>query len=327
MVADLQHSADWLAAVGRYPELGAVMAECARRLGAGHHGDAARWLGALAELPELEPRDYALGDTVRIGVREDLGDGQSAQLADALLELHPWRKGPFEFFGTHIATEWRSDWKWARIRAALGDLDGARVLDVGAGNGYTGWRMLEAGAAFVLGVDPGIVFNMQHRAVTKYLSSIAGCNVLLPLRFEEFPAGPRFDAVFSMGVIYHRRDPQAHLARIQGCLEPGGRVIIETLVVGPAHAPALEPDGRYARMRNVSIVPTIELLQAWLIEAGFDAPEVVHIERTTTNEQRSTEWMRFESLADALDPDDPERTVEGHPAPVRAIVMATRPRT
>lgn len=323
-VTDPQQSADWLAVVRRYPELAAVLGECSKRLGVGHHGDAARWLGALATLPELEPRDYALGDTVRVGVRDDLRDGQSVQLADALRALHPWRKGPFELFGTHIASEWRSDWKWARIRAALGEFDGFRVLDIGAGNGYFGWRMLEAGAAFVLGIDPAIVFNMQHRAVSKYLSSIAARNILLPLRFEEFPVGPRFDAVFSMGVIYHRRDPCAHLARIHAQLEPGGRAIIETLVVGPAHAPGLQPDGRYARMRNVSIVPTIELLQVWLIEAGFDAPEVIHIARTTTDEQRSTDWMRFESLADALDPDDPERTVEGHPAPVRAVLIASR---
>jgi tRNA (mo5U34)-methyltransferase len=43
---------------------------------------------------------------------------------------------------------------------------------------------------------------------------------------------------------------------------------------------------------------------------------------TTTAEQRSTPWMRFESLAEALDPQDPARTVEGHPAPLRAALLA-----
>jgi tRNA (mo5U34)-methyltransferase len=51
---------------------------------------------------------------------------------------------------------------------------------------------------------------------------------------------------------------------------------------------------------------------------------VVDLNRTTTDEQRSTPWMRFESLAQCLDPDNPELTVEGYPAPLRAVVLATR---
>jgi tRNA (mo5U34)-methyltransferase len=35
--------------------------------------------------------------------------------------------------------------------------------------------------------------------------------------------------------------------------------------------------------------------------------------------------MRFESLAEALDPDDPDKTVEGWPAPRRVVVTATAP--
>jgi tRNA (mo5U34)-methyltransferase len=35
--------------------------------------------------------------------------------------------------------------------------------------------------------------------------------------------------------------------------------------------------------------------------------------------------MHFESLADFLDPDDPKKTIEGHPAPLRAIFTATKP--
>ena len=40
------------------------------------------------------------------------------------------------------------------------------------------------------------------------------------------------------------------------------------------------------------------------------------------DEQRSTEWMRFDSLASALDPNDSGRTVEGWPAPERALLLA-----
>jgi len=309
----------------RYPELEGVAELCRRRLSPEHHGDAGRWLAALGCLPDVRPDAVSLGDTIRIGSPEQLTGAQSGLLEAALRELHPWRKGPFEFFGMPIDTEWRSDWKWARIADIVGDLRGARILDVGAGNGYYGWRMLEAGATFVLGVEPTILFNMQHRAASFYLDEFAGRNVLLPLRFEDLPSGPRFDVAFSMGVIYHRRDPRAHIARLHSHLEPGGLVVVETLVVGPEQAPWLEPAGRYARMRNVWCVPAAEMLLVWLTEAGFVEPAVISVARTTTDEQRTTDWMRFESLAEALDPSDAARTVEGHPAPVRAVLTARRP--
>ena len=77
-------------------------------------------------------------------------------------------------------------------------------------------------------------------------------------------------------------------------------------------------------MRNVWVVPTVEIVQVWLAEAGLIDLQVVSVARTTTGEQRTTDWMRFESLAEALDPVDPTRTIEGHPAPVRAILMGRR---
>lgn len=308
----------------RYPEIRDVLGLCGERMASGAHGDSPRWLAALAALPDVRPGDFLLGDSIRIGSPADLAPDQAAALETSLRALHPWRKGPFEFFGVHIDTEWRSDWKWRRIADAVGNLTGARVLDVGAGNGYYGWRMLGAGADHVLGVDPTILFNMQHRVASYYLADLAERNALLPLRFEELPAGPKFDVAFSMGVIYHRKDPCEHIERLHSHVAPGGRVVIETLIVGPEYAPWLEPDGRYARMGNVWRVPTVEAVQVWLAEAGFIDAQVVSVERTTTDEQRTTDWMRFESLAAALDPDDPLRTVEGHPAPVRAVLMARK---
>lgn len=304
------------------PELAPLAALCRERMSPAHHGDSPRWLAALERLPVIPPSDVDLGDTVRVGRRGDITQAQARALEASLRALQPWRKGPFEFFGLRIDAEWRSDWKWARIAPALGDIAGARILDVGAGNGYYGWRMLQAGADRVLGVDPMIVFNMQHRATGFYLSEIAERNILLPIRFEELPAGPEFDLVFSMGVLYHRRDPHEHIARLRAHVARGGRVVVETLVVGSEHAPALRPDGRYARMSNVWYIPTVETLRVWLVELDFDDIEVVSVARTTTDEQRTTDWMRFESLAEALDRADPTRTVEGHPAPVRAIVTA-----
>ncbi|MCK5863518.1 MAG: DUF1698 domain-containing protein, partial [Marinobacter adhaerens] len=51
----------------------------------------------------------------------------------------------------------------------------------------------------------------------------------------------------------------------------------------------------------------------------------VDVTPTTTDEQRSTDWMRFNSLQDFLDPNDPSKTVEGYPGPLRATVIAEKP--
>jgi tRNA (mo5U34)-methyltransferase len=52
---------------------------------------------------------------------------------------------------------------------------------------------------------------------------------------------------------------------------------------------------------------------------------VVDVNVTSTQEQRSTEWMSFHSLENFLDPDDHSKTIEGYPAPRRAIITANAP--
>jgi len=173
-------------------------------------------------------------------------------------------------------------------------------------------------------VDPSVLFFLQHLAVSRYLALPArGSNTLLPVPFEILPY-LTFDLVLSMGVIYHRPDPLEHVRRLYQHVRPGGRLLLESLVV--TDGPAIEPgrDGRYARMRNVSVVPRVSQLVHWLEAAGFNEVRLVDVTATTTAEQRSTAWMTFESLAEALDPADPQRTVEGYPAPVRAALLAAR---
>ena len=88
----------------------------------------------------------------------------------------------------------------------------------------------------------------------------------------------------------------------------------------------LEPDGRYARMRNVWHLPTVPVLLDWLVEAGFASPRLIDVTATTTDEQRSTAWMPFESLAQALDPERfyADRS-KGYPSPRRAVILANAP--
>jgi tRNA (mo5U34)-methyltransferase len=286
------------------------------------YGDLPRWLEALASLPDIEPAGVRL-DAPRVGAtaRTTLDHGLQTRLREALMALHPWRKGPYELFGLHIDSEWRSDWKWDRLGDHVDDLRGRRILDVGCGNGYHCWRMLGGGAAEVIGIDPSPLSTVQFWALQKYLRQ-DGIH-LLPVGIEQVPPRLRaFDTVFSMGVLYHRRSPMDHLQELLGCLRPGGQLVLETLVIEGGRQDVLVPPGRYARMGNVWFLPSCEALLEWVRKIGFRDPRVVDVTVTTTGEQRATEWMRFHSLADFLDPRDSGRSIEGHPAPRRAILVA-----
>jgi len=284
------------------------------------YGDLLRWREALGALPSLSATDIQL-NSARVGVTGQISAESHAALQAALMGLHPWRKGPFELWGLHIDTEWRSDWKWDRLADAIAPLGGRRVLDVGCGNGYHCWRMLGAGAAEVIGIDPTPLFILQFKAVQHYLQQ-PGIHVL-PMTLEAMPRHlPVFDTVFSMGVLYHRRDPMEHLMSLKHKLAPGGQLVLETLVIeGDADA-LLEPNGRYARMGNVWKLPSPGLAARWLKQAGFSKVKIVDVGMTSFDEQRRTTWMTFHSLREFLDPEDPTLTIEGFPAPRRAILTA-----
>jgi tRNA (mo5U34)-methyltransferase len=108
-------------------------------------------------------------------------------------------------------------------------------------------------------------------------------------------------------------------------LRAGGELVLETLVIDGAAGMTLVPQERYARMNNVWFLPSCATLAAWLSKAGFTEVRLIDVTSTSLDEQRSTEWMTFESLPEALDPNDSKFTVEGHPAPVRATFVAQKP--
>ena len=52
--------------------------------------------------------------------------------------------------------------------------------------------------------------------------------------------------------------------------------------------------------------------------------KIVDVTTTSLEEQRSTDWMTFQSLKDFLEPNDPSKSIEGYPAPRRAVITASK---
>lgn len=291
---------------------------------ASKNGHIPMWSEALKSLPRIQPSSFNLNQrAINIGCRQDADAGQLQMLEQQLRCFIPWRKGPFNYFGIHVDSEWQSWMKWERIQKAISPLRNRRVLDVGCGNGYYLWRMAGEGASCVFGVEPYILYSMQFLTAQHYLQN-RDC-AIIPSVLEDLPQlAAGFDTAFSMGVLYHAKNPQEHLKRIFTLLRDGGEMILETLVVTDYPDELLIPEDRYAQMRNVSCIPSVRKCEQWLEESGYRDIQLTDLNVTSTEEQRVTEWMRFHSLENYLNPQDPSLTVEGYPAPKRAVFVCRK---
>jgi len=283
-------------------------------------GDYPRWYKAYNNLPVIEKFD---SDTSlnAITCRSEIDEVISEQIKKAYEGLIPWRKGPFNMFGTMIDSEWQSFMKWNRIEKKLPNLKDKVILDVGSGNGYYMFRMLNHRPYLVMGVDPGLLQTMQFWSVDKYISSDMA---VLPIGIQDIPQNINcFDVVFSMGVLYHRKSPIDHLTELASCINSKGHLVIETLVVEGDETSCLIPTGRYAQMRNVWFLPSVKMLKIMLQRCGFKDIECIDETATTVEEQRTTDWMKFHSLKEFLN-DQGTQTKEGYALPLRATLVAQK---
>lgn len=263
------------------------------------------------------------GDYVTIGTENDLTQEQHDLVEQAVYSLMPWRKGPFRIFGHEIDAEWKSNLKWDRILPILGDLRSRRILDVGCGNGYYMFRAAHHDPAAVVGFDPSVPFYLSFELMQRYIQDARLQYELLGVEHLDV-FDQAFDIAMCMGIVYHHRSPIPILKRLLKTLRVGGFAVVESQSIPGDGSYCLFPEERYAKARNVYFVPTKDCLVNWMKRSGFKNVEVVDHVKVTSDEQRSTELMAYESLRDFLDPNNDELTIEGYPAPYRTVVRGER---
>jgi tRNA (mo5U34)-methyltransferase len=263
------------------------------------------------------------GEVVTIGRQEELSENDLQKVSTVMRDFMPWRKGPFNVFGTYIDAEWRSERKWNRVLPVLPDLRGKVVADIGCSNGYYMFRMAQQQPELVVGFEP----YLQHYFAFKMLNSFAGLDNLTAelLGVEQIELfSESFDVVFLMGILYHRSSPIDVLRDIRKAMKPGATLIVESQGIPGDEPMALFPEKRYAKVPGTYFVPTGACLANWLVRAGYGEVEIFHSHPMSSKEQRRTDWMEFESYTDFIDKENPALTVEGYPAPIRVFLKAIK---
>ncbi len=275
------------------------------------------WNKIIPSLPKPHSFKAKLDKEVLVTGKWSLQEMKKIQ--DQLLKLVPWRKGPFKIGDIFIDSEWRSDWKWKRFLKLNIDLSEKTILDVGSGNGYYGFRMLGEGAEFVVCLEPNLLYLTQFRTINYFIKS--NNIVMIPERIEELSFADKcFDLIFSMGVLYHQRDPEKHMEILRSHLKDDGRIILETLIAPDQYGEGLKTPGSYANMPNVRLVHTKKGLKSLARKTNLNILSISKPYQTTSREQRSTNWMPFRSFSEALNT-QLTKTIEGFPRPERVFLI------
>ena len=275
---------------------------------------------AIKALAAYENVEVNLDDIVDIQIA-DLSPEDAEQIKETALLMKPWRKGPFRINDLFIDSEWQSQIKYNLLEPHF-NLKDKIVGDIGCNNGYYLFRMLSQKPKKLIGFDPSAIYYSQFMFLDHFIKSDIVYE-LLGVEHVEFYEH-KFDTLFCLGVLYHRSDPVAMLKSLFKGLNKGGELILDTFMIDGEEEMCLTPRDRYSKIPNIYFVPTVSALKNWCLRAGFESVEVLESMKTDLNEQRKTEWIDTQSLEDFLDPDDPEKTVEGYPAPKRVYIKAIK---
>lgn len=275
---------------------------------------------AVDIVPKIQDVHVSLKDTITL-TSNKASKEERELIHKSALALRPWRKGPFQVFDTFIDTEWRSYIKYDLIYPHF-DIKDKVVGDIGCNNGYYLFRMLQEEPKKLVGFDPSALCKLQFDFINHFVKSDIKFEMLGIEHLGSYEH--RFDLLFCLGVLYHRPDPVKALKNLQKSLNPGGELILDTFMIEGDGPYALTPGKTYSKIPNIYFIPTIKALENWCEKAKFSSMEVLEIKATDTDEQRRTEWILGESLGDFLDPNNPDQTIEGYPAPKRLYIKAKK---
>lgn len=266
---------------------------------------------------KFKDREFELKFDDIVEINANLTPVERKETLQTALNLRSWRKGPFKIDDILIDSEWRSFVKFNLLAPHM-DLADKVVGDIGCNNGYYLFRMLPKRPKKLIGFDPGVMSFLQFKFIDAFVRSSIEYELL---GVEHLPHyGVKFDALFCLGVLYHRSDPVRTLKELKGALNAGGELFLDTMYLDMQGDFALSPKNTYSKIPNIYFVPTVSALLNWCERANFKDAQILATKPTDAHEQRKTEWILGQSLGDFLDPVDPTRTVEGYPAPKRVYL-------
>lgn len=287
------------------------------------HGNKELWKDILLSLPAIESPIFKVEDgIINIGSKNDIGTKDFDKLKNLLLELSPWRNGPYNLFGIDIDSEWKSYMKWDRLKDNIPNLKNKNICDIGCNNGYHMMRALEASPNLIVGFDRTPLYIIQFLIFKYYLKHINNI-FALPIPFEDYDVEEiLFDIVFLFGVLYHKKNPFSFLNSIKEKMSSGGYIIIETLVSDSSRDIEIEKGKTYVGMHNIYTIYTEDNFISNLSEQDFINIKCIDRSKTYSIEQRSTEWMNSHSLENFMISDN--QTIDGYDRPSRAIFIAQK---
>ncbi len=275
----------------------------------------------LERLPRFDDIHVSYDDVVSLNLHVDIENNQKDAIYEFAKMLKPWRKGPFDVFGTFIDSEWQSFKKYNLLEPYF-NLKDKIVGDIGCNNGYYLFRMLNHQPRELIGFDPSPLFKTQFDFINFYAKTDI---VYEMLGVEHLPYyDKKFDVLFCLGVLYHRHNPIETLKHLQKSLNKNGELFLDTFYISGESEMVLSPAKTYSKIPNVHFVPTIRALENWCEKANFSGFEVLKIKKTDLSEQRKTEWIDGESLNNFLDPNDDSLTIEGYEAPKRVYIRVEK---
>lgn len=222
---------------------------------------------AVAPAPSGPPASVSLP----VDVPAEIAADERRRLLARAAELGPWVQGPFPIGGGDtVGGPWRCDERWATLEPLLGDVSGARALDVGANAGWDAFMLRLRGCREVMAVEP---HHFAEQAL--FLEELYGSGVDIrrigwqALRAESHGL---FDLVHCGGLLLHEPQPLALLRRLREMTADGGLLVVGTMV-----APAEVALGKVRFVREAVDgddtwlwVPDRLALADMLAVAGFD---------------------------------------------------------